>query len=240
VLLLSHPALTRTEDRSLAKTQTSKIDYSTAEPPLDCPLCPRLVEFRIANQSKFPDYHNAPVASFGPTDARLLIVGLAPGLHGANQTSRPFTGDFAGDLLFETLGKFDFAAGTYAARHDDGLGLKDCMITNAVRCVPPQNKPVGAEIAACRPFLTARIASLTKMKVVLSLGRIAHESVIKTYGLRQKDYPFGHCATHEIEVDCAAFTLIDSYHCSRYNTNTNRLTVEMFENVFKEIRNLLD
>lgn len=224
----------------MASKKALKIDYSSAEPPLDCPLCPRLVKFRESNQAKFPAYHNAPVGSFGPTDARVLIVGLAPGLHGANQTSRPFTGDFAGDLLFETLGEFDFAEGVYAAKHDDGLGLKDCMITNAVRCVPPQNKPVGAEIAACRPYLTARIETLTKLKVILALGRIAHESVIKTYGLRQKDYPFGHCASHEISVDGTEFTLVDSYHCSRYNTNTKRLTVEMFENVFREVRRILD
>jgi uracil-DNA glycosylase family 4 len=224
----------------LAKSTLQRAGASKAEPKLDCPLCPRLVDFRQANEEKFPAYHNAPVASFGDMDARLLIVGLAPGLHGANQTSRPFTGDFAGDLLYETLGKFKFASGTYQSRLDDGLAVTDCMITNAVRCVPPQNKPVGAEITACRPFLVARMRSLKKLKVILALGRIAHESVIKTLELRQKDYSFGHNAKHEIPGDKRGILLIDSYHCSRYNTNTRRLTTEMFEDVFRNIRSNID
>lgn len=220
----------------MAESKLQPAGKSKAEPALNCPLCPRLVEFREANQEKFPNYHNAPVASFGATSARLLIVGLAPGLHGANQTSRPFTGDFAGDLLYETLGKFGFASGSYQSRLDDGLAVTDCMITNAVRCVPPQNKPIGAEITACRPFLEARMKSLKDLQVILALGRIAHESVLKTLGLRQKDFPFGHCQIHEVPLGGRQMVLIDSYHCSRYNTNTRRLTTEMFENVFSAIR----
>ncbi|TNE37247.1 MAG: uracil-DNA glycosylase [Alphaproteobacteria bacterium] len=217
----------------MAKSRLQPQGKSPAEPSYDCDLCPRLAAFHEENRQKFPAYHNGPVASFGDTDARLLIVGLAPGLHGANQTSRPFTGDYAGDLLYETLGKFGFAAGTYQARIDDGLAVTDCMITNAVRCVPPQNKPVGSEIANCRPFLVARIKSLKKLKVIMALGRIAHESVIKTLELRQKDFPFAHNRLHDLGE---GLTLIDSYHCSRYNTNTGRLTPEMFEDVFRSIR----
>jgi uracil-DNA glycosylase family 4 len=205
-----------------------------AEPPPDCALCDRLAEFRAANRAANPDWFNAPVASFGPPDARLLIVGLAPGLKGANRTGRPFTGDYAGDLLYATLLKFGFATGTYAARPDDGLELVDCMITNAVRCVPPQNKPSPAEIAACRPFLAARVAALSRLRAVLALGRIAHDSTLTALGLRKASFPFGHGNRHDMG---GGLMLFDSYHCSRYNTNTGRLTAAMFEDVFRAIGN---
>ena len=206
-------------------------------PGRDCALCPRLVEFRHANRAAFPDFHNAPVPSFGPLSARLLIVGLAPGLKGANRTARPFTGDYAGDLLYPTLAEFGFAAGDYGARPDDGLALRDCRITNAVRCVPPANKPVGAEIAACRPFLSAEIAAMANLQVILALGTVAHKSIVRTLGLRQKDWNFGHGALHEL---APGPVLADSYHCSRYNTNTGRLTEAMFHDVFRRLRKLLD
>lgn len=214
-----------------------------AEPSPDCGLCPRLVDYRLENQTKYPNYHNAPVDSFGPTDARLLIVGLAPGVHGANQTARPFTGDYAGDLLYATLNKFDFSNGEYQSRPDDGVELVDCMITNAVRCVPPQNKPVGAEIKTCRQFLVSLIENMPNLRAIMALGRIAHESTISTLGLRQKEFKFAHQASHPLEPlssENRATRLFDSYHCSRYNTNTNRLTPEMFEAVFQDIRAFLD
>lgn len=207
------------------------------EPSLDCPLCPRLVGFRQANARAYPDFHNAPVAGFGGRDARLLVVGLAPGLNGANRTGRPFTGDYAGDLLYGTLAKFGFAAGRYDARPDDGLRLVDCRIVNAVRCVPPENKPVGAEIAACRPFLAAELAAMPRLRVILALGQIAHKSVVAAVGGRQAAYPFGHGARHALPTGPV---LADSYHCSRYNTNTGRLTAAMFESVFAGLRPLLD
>ncbi|MEL7027749.1 MAG: uracil-DNA glycosylase [Pseudomonadota bacterium] len=209
------------------------------EPPQDCALCPRLVEFRRANADAYPDWHNAPVASFGPEAARLLIVGLAPGLRGANRTGRPFTGDYAGDLLYETLTEFGFAAGRYEARPDDSLRLKDCMITNAVRCVPPENKPVGAEANACRPFLVSRISALPKLAAIVCLGKLAHDNTLRALGQKLSAFPFGHGATAEIETDGRSFALFDSYHCSRYNTNTGRLTPEMFKAVFKKVRAFL-
>jgi uracil-DNA glycosylase len=202
-----------------------------AEPDRDCALCPRLVAFRRANQASYPDYFNGAVPSFGTADARLLIIGLAPGLKGANQTGRPFTGDFAGDLLYETLNAFGFSRGTYGARPDDGLQLHDCMVTNAVRCVPPQNKPVGAEITQCRTFLAARIAAQTNLKAMVALGRIAHETVLRTLGHKLADFKFAHGAMH----DTGVAMLFDSYHCSRYNTNTGRLTPEMFRDVFAKV-----
>ena len=174
--------------------------------------------------------------SFGDEDAALLIIGLAPGLKGANRTGRPFTGDYAGDLLYPTLLKFNFAAGSYGASPDDGLTLTNCMITNAVRCVPPQNKPVGEEIKNCRPFLLARIEALPKLACIITLGRIAHETLIRATGGRQKDFKFAHGASHNLLGDASTsrppLTMINSYHCSRYNTNTGRLTTEMFEDVF--------
>ena len=210
------------------------------EPPHDCALCGRLTAFREDNCSAHPDWFNGPVTSFGPSDARLLIVGLAPGLKGANRTGRPFTGDHAGDLLYATLLEHGFASGSYDARADDGLTLEDCMITNAVRCVPPQNKPVGAEIAACRPFLAARIGALPNLRVILALGRIAHESTVAAFGEKRSKFPFGHAARHRIGGHMANVTLYDSYHCSRYNTNTRRLTPDMFDAVFRDMRAELD
>ncbi len=166
------------------------------EAPRDCPLCPRLVSFRAVNRAAEPSWHNGAVDSFGSPDARLLIVGLAPGLKGANRTGRPFTGDFAGDLLYQTLLAFGFAKGTYVARPDDGLALVDCMITNAVRCVPPENKPTPAEIATCRRFLTARIAAMPRLAAIMALGRIAHDSTLAALGARKAQYPFAHGARH--------------------------------------------
>ena len=202
---------------------------TTINPQSDCPYCPRLAAFRDDWRAAEPAWHNAPVATFGPADARLLIVGLAPGLRGANRTGRPFTGDFAGDLLYATLLKFGFARGRYEARPDDGLELINAAITNAVRCVPPQNKPTGPEIAQCRPFLEATIAQMPNLTAMLALGRIAHDSVVRTLGLKLKDAPFGHGAVHEVGD---GLRLYDSYHCSRYNTNTRVLTPAMFEAVF--------
>ncbi len=203
------------------------------DPALNCPLCPRLVDFRIQNQEKFPEKHNAPVPSFGDLSASLLVVGLAPGLKGANFSGRPFTGDYAGDLLYPTLIKFGFAKGAYKADPEDGLKMVNCRITNAVRCVPPQNKPEAQEINACRPFLIKEIEAMKNIKMILSLGLVSHQSVVKTFGLKQKDFKFGHGAQHQLNEK---ITLIDSYHCSRYNTNTGRLTTEMFEDVFSAIR----
>lgn len=194
-------------------------------PDRDCPLCPRLVEFRRATRAKFPDWHNAPVPPFGPEDARLLIVGLAPGLQGANRTGRPFTGDYAGDLLYATLKEFGLARGNYDKRPDDGMTLIDCRISNAVKCVPPENKPTPEEIRICNRFLTDELASLPKLKVVLALGSIAHDAVLVGMGQRKSAAKFAHGARHALP---RGLTLFDSYHCSRYNTNTGRLTPEMF------------
>lgn len=210
---------------------------TATEPGRDCPLCPRLVAFREAWRAAEPSWHNAPVPTFGGHDARLLVVGLAPGLRGANRTGRPFTGDYAGDLLYRTLGDFGFASGSYAARPDDGLTLSDAAITNAVRCVPPENKPLPAETRTCRQFLVATIAAMPRLRVIVALGRVAHESVVAALGHRQKALPFGHGAVHVI---AAGVTLHDSYHCSRYNTNTGVLTEDMFRAVFAEVRRRLD
>ncbi|MEO0620140.1 MAG: uracil-DNA glycosylase [Pseudomonadota bacterium] len=206
-----------------------------AEPPKHCALCPRLVAFREESSSAHLDWFAGAVPSFGDPQARLLIVGLAPGLQGAHRTGRPFTGDYAGDLLYETLATFGWSMGTYDARADDGLELIGCMITNAVRCVPPQNKPTGGEIAACRPFLSARIESLANLRAILALGRIAHESVLRARGIKLKDAPFTHGGIHHLGD---GITLVDSYHCSRYNTNTRRLTPQMFADVFRAIADL--
>lgn len=204
-----------------------------AEPPLDCPRCPRLCEYRHAARVAEPDWHNAPVLSFGDPGARLLIVGLAPGLRGANRTGRPFTGDYAGLLLYETLIAFGFARGPYDARADDGLILLDCMITNAVRCVPPENKPTPREIVTCRAFLIGRIAALPRLAAILALGRVAHDSTLAALGLRRNVLAFAHGAHAEVKP---GLRLFDSYHCSRYNTNTRKLTTEMFRGVFAAIR----
>ncbi len=212
------------------------VQTSAAEPPLDCQLCRRLADFRTANREAQPGWFNAPVPSFGNAKARLLIVGLAPGLRGANRTGRPFTGDYAGDLLYATLLGSGFARGSYNASPDDGLELTGCMISNAVRCVPPENKPTPAEIATCQPFLKERIASLPRLTAILALGRIAHDSTLGALGVRKAAHPFRHGARHEIKPH---LTLFDSFHCSRYNTNTRRLTEDMFRAVFAEIRGLL-
>jgi uracil-DNA glycosylase len=207
-----------------------------AMPGRDCPLCARLAEFREEQRRQEPTWFNAPVPSFGPRTARLLIVGLAPGLQGANRTGRPFTGDHAGILLYDTLGRFGFTRGTYAADPDDGLELVDARITNAVRCLPPLNKPTGAEIATCRRFLTATIADMPQLNAIVALGRIAHDSVVAALGQRPKAAPFGHGAVHSI----GSLQLFDSYHCSRYNTNTGVLTTQMFQAVFASARTYLD
>jgi uracil-DNA glycosylase family 4 len=214
------------------------------EPPSACDLCPRLADFLAATRVREPGWHNAPVPSFGPLDARLLIVGLAPGLTGANRTGRPFTGDHAGELLYATLLKFGLATGQYAASPHDGLTLVDCMITNAVRCVPPQNKPLPAEIRSCGGFLTARIASLPRLAAIVALGRIAHDSTLNALAVRKRDYPFAHGARHQLSGarhDLAGdrLELFDSYHCSRYNTNTGVLTPAMFEAVFAAARDYI-
>ena len=207
-----------------------------AEAPKDCDLCPRLHGFIRDHATKQPDWFNGAVPSFGDPQAELLVIGLAPGLTGANRTGRPFTGDWAGDLLYQTLDKFGFCNGHYDKRVDDGLTLNRVMITNAVRCVPPQNKPVGAEINQCRPFLKARIEALPKLKVMLCLGKISHDSTVRMLGLKLKDHPFGHGSQYET----TGKTLLSSYHCSRYNTNTKRLTEAMFEDIFAAARDLID
>ncbi len=205
-------------------------------PGRDCPRCPRLVAFRKTWRDKEPGWFNAPVPSFGPADARLLIVGLAPGLRGANRTGRPFTGDYAGDLLYGTLKELGFAKGDYRASPDDGLTLIDCRIANAVRCVPPENKPTPDEITTCRPFLAATLEEMPKLAAVVALGRIAHETFVVAKGARRSAYPFGHGRVH----DFGALKLFDSYHCSRYNTNTGVLTPQMFRDVFAAVRKHLD
>ena len=206
------------------------------EPGRDCPRCPRLVAFRTTWRRREPGWFNGPVPSFGPRNARVLIVGLAPGLQGANRTGRPFTGDFAGDLLYQTLIDYGFARGHYAARNDDGLTLLDCRITNTVRCVPPENKPTGAEIAHCRDFLKSTIREMTRLRIIVALGRIAHDSVVVSAGVRPAATAFAHGRSHPLD----GLTLFDSYHCSRYNTNTRKLTPQMFQAVFAAVRAQLD
>src|SRR5258705_6551784 len=202
------------------------------EPDRNCPLCPRLASFREAARARQPEWFNSPVPSFGDPDGRLLIVGLAPGLQGANRTGRPFTGDFAGGLLYATLLEYGFAKGKYQARPDDGLTLIDCRISNAVRCVPPQNKPLPPDINVCRQFLIATIAAMPRLRAIVALGRVAHETTLKTLGLRAAAAPFAHGAMYQ----AGAIRLYDSYHCSRYNTNTRVLTPAMFRNVFAKVR----
>lgn len=197
--------------------------------PRDCPRCPRLVAFREENRAKFPKWWNSPVPGFGDPQAWLGIAGLAPGLQGANRTGRPFTGDYAGLLLYQTLAKFGFLDGSYEARANDGIALNGVFISNSVRCVPPQNKPTPEEIKTCRPFLETQLGALPNLKVIIALGQIAHQSAIKTIGGKLPKYPFAHNALHRLP---SGMILIDSYHCSRYNTNTGRLTTEMFEAVF--------
>jgi uracil-DNA glycosylase family 4 len=211
-------------------------EASASEAPRDCRLCPRLAAFRDDWAEREPAWFNAPVPSFGDPAGRLAIVGLAPGLRGANRTGRPFTGDYAGDLLYATLLRHGFAEGRFEARPDDGLSLVDCLVTNAVRCVPPENKPTTGEIAACRPFLAARLAAMPNLAAVVTLGRIAHDSALRALGARPKDAPFAHGATATV----AGVSLFASYHCSRYNTNTGRLTEAMFNAVFAAARAALE
>jgi len=221
-----------TANRTPASAKAPAPPLPRTEPDHDCPLCPRLVDFRQANRARQPDWFNAPVRSFGDRSASLLIVGLAPGLQGANRTGRPFTGDYAGDLLYATLIAFGFAQGHYQARPDDGLALIDCRISNAVRCVPPQNKPLPVEIRTCRQFLGATLADMPRLRAIVALGRVAHDSTVKALNLRAAAAPFAHGAVHQAD----AVKLYDSYHCSRYNTNTRVLTPAMFESVFARVR----
>jgi len=207
-----------------------------AQPAHDCPLCPRLHDFIQGNRLTYSDKFNGPVPSFGPLDAQLLVVGLAPGLKGANFSGRPFTGDYAGELLYGTLINLGFAKGQFLARHDDGLELVNTRVTNAVRCVPPQNKPVGSEINTCRQFLRGEITVLQNLKVIFCLGRISHESVLRACNVKLGDYPFVHAAVHHLPN---GITIVDSYHCSRYNTNTGRLTTDMFVDAMIKCKNLV-
>lgn len=206
------------------------------EPPRDCPLCPRLTAYRAANASAHPTWFNGPAPSFGTQDARLLVAGLAPGRTGANRTGRPFTGDHAGVLLYATLRKTGFAAGDYDPNGDDDLQLVDCMISNAVRCAPPGNKPETSEEANCRPFLSARIAALPRLKVIITLGDVARRNVLRALGLKAS----AGIAGHGSEFQAGQYVVLNSYHCSRLNTNTGRLTPKMFEAVFERARALLE
>jgi uracil-DNA glycosylase len=221
--------------RPLSESGYAACVKTPEQPPPDCSLCPRLAAFRADNRVKYPDWFNAPVPSFGPIIARLLIAGLAPGLQGANRTGRPFTGDWAGDLLYATLLKHGLARGAYDERPDDTLELVDCRIANSVRCVPPQNKPEPSEIKTCRQFLKSELETLPNVKVILALGKIAHDSVCDTLGARKAHHPFKHGAAYE---KIGGFTLISSYHCSRYNTNTGVLTTKMFEDVVAKAKAL--
>lgn len=211
-------------------------DLICAEPPRDFPLCPRLVAYREANRALEPSWFNGPAPSFGDPAARLLVVGLAPGRKGANRTGRPFTGDYAGDLLYATLTKFGFARGRYAARPDDGFELVDCMVSNAVRCAPPQNKTLPVEEATCRPFLKARMELLPNLKAIVVLGDVARKNVLKALGKPASTAEAG----HGVETDIGPYRIYSSYHCSRLNTNTGRLTTPMFEAVFAAVRRQLD
>ena len=212
-----------------------------SKPGRDCPRCPRLVAYRKACRAKEPTWFNAPVPSFGPDDARLLIVGLAPGVQGANRTGRPFTGDYAGVLLYATLGEYGFAKGTFDARIDDGLTLNDCRITNAVRCVPPENKPLPVEINTCRDFLKPTIAEMKNLKAIVVLGHIAHNSVVSAFGAKKSATPFKHAGRNMVtSPNGNSIALFSSYHCSRYNTNTGVLTTDMFRDVFAKVCVYLD
>ena len=206
-------------------------------PGRDCALCPRLAAFRQTWRNREAGWFNAPVPSFGPASARLLVVGLAPGLRGANRTGRPFTGDGAGALLFPALLRAGFARGRYRARTDDGLELLDCRIVNAVRCVPPQNRPTGVEVRRCNPFLADEIAALPRLRAILALGAVAHRAVLQALALRPASAAFAHGALHRLKN---GLMLVDSYHCSRLNTNTGRLTEAMFHAVFATVRSLLE
>lgn len=206
-------------------------------PSFECQKCPRLLEFRAQNQIKFPQYHNGPVESFGDLDAEILVVGLAPGLNGANQTNRPFTNDYAGDILYPALKKYGFAHGNYGKIKNDGFELINVRVSNAVRCVPPQNKVTAEEIAACRPYLQEEIAAMPKLKVILSLGAVSHGAVLQALGCKKSAYKFAHGAEHRLKSP--NLTLLDSYHTSRYNINTNVLTAEMFDKIIAKLKDLL-
>ena len=220
------------------------VDLATAiEPERECDFCGRLVAFRHTHRELNPTFHNAPVPTWYPEASKggkeavkLMVVGMAPGLKGANRTGRPFTGDWAGDLLYSTLCEFGFAEGRYAADPEDTLKLRDCAITNVVRCVPPQNKPVGQEVNACRPFLINTLNGLPNLRLLISLGKISHDSTARALGVRVASVPFGHNAQFEMD----RYTVLSSYHCSRYNTNTGRLTEAMFHDVFSHARALVD
>lgn len=207
------------------------------KPKKDCALCPRLVEFRHGNQQKFPTYHNGPVTPFGSLESQILVVGLAPGLNGANQTDRPFTNDYAGDILYPALKKFGFAQGNYQKRKDDGFELINVRVTNSVRCVPPQNKVNAAEIAACRPFLRQEIAAMPNLKIILSLGSVSHGAVLQALGYTKASFKFAHGAEHFLPKH--NLILLDSYHTSRYNINTNVLTAEMFDQIIARLKELI-
>jgi uracil-DNA glycosylase len=211
------------------------LEAAPADPPRDCPLCPRLVAYREVNRLAHPEWYNGAPPSFGDPAARLLVVGLAPGRQGANRTGRPFTGDYAGVLLYETLAHFGFSRGEYLARPDDGFELVDAMVTNAVRCAPPENKPIPAEEATCRPFLAARIAKLTELRVIIALGDVSRRNVFRALGHKA---PAG-AAGHGARYDLGRYVLFSSYHCSRLNTNTGRLTPAMFRDVFAAARSVL-
>ena len=206
-------------------------------PDRDCPLCPRLCEFRTANRLKFPHYYNGPVPPFGDLNAEVLIVGLAPGLNGANQTARPFTNDYAGDVLYPILKKFGFARGDYQKRKNDGFELINFRVTNSVRCVPPQNKPLPAEVKTCGNFLIDEIEDMPNLKIILSLGSISHGAVLSILGYKKAPFPFKHGAVHKL--DKHNLLLVDSYHTSRYNINTGVLTYAMFEDIIRKIKSLL-
>ena len=216
--------------------RTPEVAARTPEPPRDCPICPRLVDYRQENRAAHPDWFNGPAPSFGDPAARLLVVGLAPGRRGANRTARPFTGDFAGVLLYETLLKFGFAEGVYRADPNDGLRLIDCMVSNAVRCAPPGNKPLPIEEASCRPFLKARLDDLPNLKAIVTLGDVSRKNVLRALGLS----PTLAAAGHGVETDAGPYRIFSSYHCSRLNTNTGRLTTPMFEDVFASVQRHLD
>jgi uracil-DNA glycosylase family 4 len=209
---------------------------TTPEPPRDCPLCPRLVEYRRENQAEHPDWFNGPAPSFGDKNAALLVMGLAPGRMGANRTGRPFTGDYAGTLLYDTMKKFGFARGEYRADPEDGFQLVGAMVSNAVRCAPPGNKPTGQEEITCRPFLLARLKALPKLKVIVTLGDVSRRNVLAALGAKAAAMAPGHGG----EADIAGYRLINSYHCSRLNTNTGRLTAAMFEAVFARAKAHID
>ncbi len=207
-------------------------------PKKDCSLCPRLLRFREENRQKYPHYHNGPVEPFGSLSAEILVVGMAPGLNGANQTNRPFTNDYAGDVLYPALKKAGFARGNYGRKKDDGFELINVRVTNAVRCVPPQNKVTGDETKACAPFLSGEIAAMPNLKIILSLGTVSHNAVLRVLGYRQADYKFAHGAVHRLAKH--NLLLVDSYHTSRYNINTGVLTYEMFDTVVLKLRYLLE